>query len=141
MYLAKKVLKCSVFCRDIIFGRLQKDINHNELNMILEIDSSNIIAVLVKNTSKNDQQILQYKRIRDLAKALERRIPTMLTYCDMLSIDAFRTAFQENVIMRENELLINRFSEIEYKIERLLPSNSIISLIEELNQSLNEENP
>ena len=63
--------------------------------MILELDSSNIIAALIEQHHDNENHALQCKRVMALAMELEKQIPTLLTYCDMLSIDAFRCAFND----------------------------------------------
>lgn len=108
--------------------------------MILEIDSSNIIATLIEQHGENENHQLECRKIMYLAMELEKRIPTLLTYSDMLSIDAFRSAFNKNVELSQGTLLIERYSEIRYKVERLLPSNNLATLINDINSLLNEKN-
>lgn len=108
--------------------------------MIVELDSSNIIAVLLKQNSDKEQHTVRYKRIRDLAQELEKRIPTLLTYSDMMSIDAFKSAFYDDIVLEEHTIRINNYGKLKYRMNCFLPNKKVISLIEELNSLLDETN-
>ena len=108
--------------------------------MVVEIDSSNIIAVLLNQDNEKEQHIVRYKRIRDLAQELERRIPTLLTYSDMMSIDAFKCAFYDDIILEEHMLRVNNYKTLQSSMNCFFPNRKLISLIEELNKSLDETN-
>ncbi|HJH70398.1 MAG TPA: hypothetical protein OIM39_04790 [Bacteroidaceae bacterium] len=101
-----------------------------------EIDSSNIIAALVKGKDA-DYITLSYNQIYDVAIHLESMIPTLLTTYDLLSIDAFRCSFNHNVIMEEHQLVINNFKEIKYRLNKLLPPEKITELIIEFSKEEN----
>lgn len=93
-----------------------------------EIDSSNIIAALVKE-NLNNNITLSYRQIREVANLLELNRPTLLTTCDLVSIDAFRCSFIHHVIMEEHQLVINDFKEIQGRLNKLLPSKEITEVI------------
>lgn len=94
-----------------------------------EIDSSNIIAALVEDKEDVDKLTLSYRRISEVAERLEMIKPTLLTTYDMMSIDAFRCSFAHYVIMEEHQLVINNFKEIQWRVQKLLPSNEITNII------------
>lgn len=108
--------------------------------MIVELDSSNIIAVLLNQDSEKEYHLVKYKRIRDLALELEKRIPTLLTYSDMMSIDAFKSVFCDDIILEEYTLRVNNYNKLKNRLNCLLPNKKIIALIEELNTQLDETN-
>lgn len=93
-----------------------------------EIDSSNIIAVLVNN--KTQARIkLSYKQIRTIALDLERAIPTLHTTYDLLSIDAFRCSFLHEIEMTSHDLTIKNSPVLQSRIQRLIPSKEITEMI------------
>ena len=93
-----------------------------------EIDSSNIIAALVKDKADNNL-IVSYHQIRDVANSLESILPTLLATYDLMSIDAFRCLFIDHVKMGNNHLTINNLKEIQGKLNKLLPSQEITEFI------------
>lgn len=93
-----------------------------------EIDSSNIIAALVKNIAENNFT-LSYHLIRKIANRLEATRPTLLATYDLMSIDAFRCSFTHHVIMEEHQLVISNLNEIQGRLNKLLPSKDITNII------------
>lgn len=108
--------------------------------MIIELDSSNIIAVLLNQDSEREFHLVKYKRIRDLALELEKRMPTLLTYSDMMSIDAFKSVFSDDIILEEYTLRVNNYNKLKNRLNCFLPNKKIIALIKELNTLLDETN-
>lgn len=107
--------------------------------MVVEIDSSNIIAVIAKQNVHKERLSLNYGLIRRLASELERQNSYILTTCDMVSIDAFRCAFKEHVIMEHSELIINEVKFVSNRIQRFLPPVDITSKLEDIYTSIDEE--
>lgn len=109
--------------------------------MVVEIDSSNIIAVIAKQNKNKDRLSLNYGLIRRLAVELEKANSYILTTCDMVSIDAFRCAFKDYVIMDHSELIINEAMYVSNRIQRFLPPVDITNKLEEIYISVYEEDP
>lgn len=97
--------------------------------MINEIDSASIIAAITNDMLELETIHVKFENIRRVAFELERVKPTLLVTADRLSIDAFRCAFVENVFFEHNDLIINNFQEIQWRIQNLLPSKEITRLI------------
>lgn len=93
-----------------------------------EIDSSNIIAALVKDEADKNCT-LSYLQIRKIANRLEELLPTLLTTYDLVSIDAFRCSFVHHVTMEKHQLVISNLQEIQGRLNKLLPSKEITEII------------
>lgn len=108
--------------------------------MAIEIDAPELIAYYAILHSDEDRIIISYDSIRKLSAKLEELYRNVLTYCDMVSIDSFRCAFPKHVKMNELELEIENFKSIQSRIERLMPSDEVIEMINQINiDKFNEE--
>ena len=107
--------------------------------MVVEIDSSNIIAVIAKQNEHKDRLSFNYGLVRRLAVELEKKNSYILTNCDMVSIDAFRCAFKDHVTMGHSELIINEVKYVSNRIQRYLPPVNITNQLEEIYISVYEE--
>ncbi len=98
--------------------------------MPIELDSTEVIAYMVhKNESCNSFE-LKYKEIRDICEYVENIKTNVLTTSDLISIDAFRCSFPNNVVMKEESLVIEDILSIKRKMERLMPRKDITDLID-----------
>ena len=97
-----------------------------------ELDSSCIIAALIEYSDDIKEINLSYHHIREVACRLERLKPTLLVTCDMLSIDAFRCSFSQNVVMETNQLVISDFGMIRCQLKKMLPSKDITDIIQNI---------
>ena len=105
--------------------------------MIHEIDSSNIIAVMLSSKKTLDTVTLSYASIRKIADSLEKINHSYYTTTDLISIDAFRCSFSKYVVMHDKELVIRNFEEIHNKLTRLLPSEEIVESIKRIQRTDN----
>lgn len=102
--------------------------------MYVEIDSTDIIAFLItKSNFLNDFEI-PFSRIYHLAKVIESENEDILTFCDRVSIDAFRCAFISNVTIEHSTIKICNVRNIRTNVERLLPPQRILDLLENINK-------
>lgn len=108
--------------------------------MPIELDSTEVIAYMVHKWSNGNQYELKYKEIRDICEYVENIKSNVLVTFDRISIDAFRCSFPKNVVMMDDHLVINNLSSIKNKIERLMPSEDIIKLIDQYYLIKDEEN-
>lgn len=99
--------------------------------MFIEIDSTEIIAFLIKENGYNDFEI-PFTRIRHLAEVIEAEHKDILTFCDGISIDAFRCAFSSNVKMEQSSITIYNIRSIRSNVERLLPPQRVIDLLKDI---------
>lgn len=102
--------------------------------MFVEIDSSDIIAFLINDSGFCDDFEIPFSRVLHLAKVIESENEDILTFCDSVSIDAFRCAFSSNVVIEHSTIRISNVQNIRPNIERLLPSQRIIDLLEDINK-------
>lgn len=98
--------------------------------MIVEIESTEIIAYSLLKHVENDCLELSYSEIWKRAAILEENITSVRSECDMISIDAFRCRFPTHVIMNDHAIVVRNIREIESDIRRLLPNNEIIELLD-----------
>lgn len=98
--------------------------------MIVEIESTEIIAYSILRQIEEDYLELSYSDIWERAALLEENIPSVRSECDMISIDAFRCRFPMHVNMNEHALEVRNIKEIESDIRRLLPNTEIIELLD-----------
>lgn len=98
--------------------------------MIVEIESTEIIAYSLLRQIEDDYLELSYSDIWKRAAILEDSIASLRSECDMISIDAFRCRFPKHVKMNEHALVVRNIREIESEIRRLLPNNEIIELLD-----------
>lgn len=102
--------------------------------MYVEIDSTDIIAFLIKKSGFSNEFEIPFSRILHLAKVIESENEDILTFCDSISIDAFRCAFTSNVVVEHSTLKIYNIQKIRPNVERLLPPQRIMDLLEDINQ-------
>lgn len=109
--------------------------------MIIEIESTEIIAYYASIQKRVEEDfILSYQKIREICEKLEIKDTRIQTCYDMISIDAFRCSFPDNVVMERNQLVIKKMSDIRSNLSRLLPPKDIIEMIEQINKCKNEKN-
>lgn len=117
------------------FGRSKQKI------VIIEIESTEIIAYYASNQKRiKGNLILPYQKIREICEKLEINDVRIQTCYDMISIDAFRCSFPDNVVMERNQLVIKKISDIQSQLSRLLPPKEIVEMIEQINKCKNEKN-
>jgi hypothetical protein len=102
--------------------------------MYVEIDSTEIIAFLINKSNCSHKFEIPFSKIQKIAKVIESENQDILTFCDSISIDAFRCAFTSNVIVEDSTIIIEDIQIIRSNIERLLPSQRIIELLEKINK-------
>ena len=90
--------------------------------MFVEIDSTDIIAYLIKKNDFNNDFEIPFSQILQLAKKIESENEDILTFCDSISMDAFRCAFTSNVVIEHSTIRIFNVHDISPDVERLLPS-------------------
>lgn len=113
----------------------------NESTVIIEIESAEIIAYYVSIQERIEGDfVLPYQKIREICEMLEKKNARIQTCCDMISIDAFRCSFPDNVLMERDQLVIKKISDIHSNLSRLLPPKSIVEMIEQINKCKNEKN-
>lgn len=98
--------------------------------MIIEIESTEIIAYSLLKHVENEFMELSYSDIWKRAAILEDNITSVRSECDMISIDAFRCRFPMHVTMNDHALEVRNIKEIESDIRRLLPNTEIIDLLD-----------
>lgn len=108
--------------------------------MPIELDSAEVIAYMVHKWAKGNQYELKYKEIRDICECVENIKSNVLVTFDRISIDAFRCSFPKNVVMMDDYLIINNLLSVKNEIERLMPSEDIIKLIDQYYSIKDEEN-
>lgn len=102
--------------------------------MYVEIDSTDIIAFLIIKSGFSNEFEIPFSRILHLAKVIESENEDILTFCDSISIDAFRCAFTSNVVVEHSTVKIYNVQKIRPNVERLLPPQRIMDLLEDINQ-------
>lgn len=100
--------------------------------MAYELDSSEIIAYLIKHKMAMDSLSISYNKIYELGKKMEELIPSLQVTCDIMSIDAFRCEFSSYVEMRGSELKIRHLHEIYGRIRRYVPEPDLELKMNEL---------
>ena len=100
--------------------------------MTYELDSSEIIAYLIKHQRAKDNLSISYNKIYELGKKMEILMPSLQVTCDMMSIDAFRCEFSSYVEMRGSELKIRHLHEIYGRILRYVPEPDLELKMNEL---------
>ena len=99
--------------------------------MPIELDSTEVIAYMVHKRANSNLYELKYKEIREICEYVEGIKSNVLTTFDLISIDAFRCSFPKNVVMMDESLVINNLLSVKKEIERLMPSEDIIDLIDQ----------
>lgn len=98
-----------------------------------ELDSSEIIAYCLDQELEKDQFEISYEKIQAIGQEMEKRMPSLQVTYDMVSIDAFRCEFCDNVVMLDDYLRINRVKEVYTRIARFIPephiANHIYSIV------------
>lgn len=102
--------------------------------MFVEIDSTDIIAFLIKKSGFCNEFEIPFSQILHLAKVIESENEDILTFCDSISIDAFRCAFTSNVVVEHSTIKICNVRKIRLNVERLLPPQRIMDLLEDINK-------
>lgn len=102
--------------------------------MFIELDSTDIIAFLIKENGFDDDFIIPFSRICHIAEVIESENKDILTFCDRVSIDAFRCAFSDNVKIEHSNITIYNIGAIRSNVERLLPPQRIIELLAEIEE-------
>lgn len=102
--------------------------------MYVEIDSTDIIAFLIKKSGFSNEFEIPFSQILHLAKVIESENDDILTFCDSISIDAFRCAFTSNVVVEHSTIKIYNARSIRPNVERLLPPQRIMDLLEDINK-------
>ena len=102
--------------------------------MYTEIDSTHIIAFFIKKSGFSNEFEIPFSQIHHLAKVIESENEDILTFCDSISIDAFRCAFTSNVVIEHSTIKICNVRKIRPNVERLLPSQRIMDLLEDINK-------
>ncbi|GAB6976411.1 hypothetical protein JCM15124A_13180 [Prevotella falsenii] len=102
--------------------------------MYVEIDSTDIIAFLIKRSGFSNEFEIPFSLIHHLAKVIESENEDILTFCDSVSIDAFRCAFTSNVVVEHSTIKIYNARKIRTNVERLLPPQRIMDLLEDINK-------
>ena len=100
--------------------------------MFTEIDSTDIIAYLLKDYVSVEDYSIPLSRIRQLADAIETEHKDILVTCDMMSIDAFRCAFSSNVKVENACIVISDVSSIQTRVKRLLPPREVVDIFDEI---------
>lgn len=100
--------------------------------MFIEIDTTDLIAFLIKKSDFSDFIQIPFSKVFYLGKTLEFENEDILVSCDAISIDAFRCIFPSNVIVEESVIKIVDTHKIRHVIERLLPSQRIMDLFEDI---------
>lgn len=85
----------------------------------------------------NDFEI-PFSKILHLAKAIESENEDILTFCDSVAIDAFRCAFASNVVIEHSTIKISNARNIRSNLERLLPPQRIMDLLEDIKDKYEE---
>ena len=106
--------------------------------MFVEIDSTDIIAFLIKKSDFCNDFEIPFSKILHLAKAIESENEDILTFCDSVSIDAFRCAFTSNVVIEHSTIKISNAHNIRSNLERLLPPQRIMDLLEDIKDKYEE---
>ena len=102
--------------------------------MYVEIDSTDIIAFLIKRSGFSNEFEIPFSQIHHLAKVIESENEDILTFCDNISIDAIRCAFTSNVVVEHSTIKIYNARKIRPNVERLLPPQRIMDLLEDINK-------
>lgn len=102
--------------------------------MFVEIDSTDIIAFLIKESDFSNDFEIPFSKILHLAKTIEYENEDILTFCDSVSIDAFRCAFTSNVVIEHSTVKISNIRNIRSNLERLLPPQRIMDLLKDINK-------
>ena len=102
--------------------------------MYLEIYSTDIITYVIKRIGLSNEFEIPFSLIHHLAKVIESENEDILTFCDSVSIDAFRCAFTSNVVVEHCTIKIYNARKIRTNVERLLPPQRIMDLLEDINK-------
>lgn len=108
--------------------------------MYTEVESSDIITFLLNQYQEKEMLKIPYHDIFEYANALEKRNEDVITFCDMMSIDAFRCELRPHVIMESNYLVINDISSIRNRVNRLLPRPEVMEKLTMIFENNNEKN-
>lgn len=101
-----------------------------------EIDAVEIIAAITSYVSGLQTLSINIENIMRVAAELEKHKPTLNACADLMSIESFRRLFHDNVSCGQSVITIDDFQDVQWRIQKLLPSNDITELIHSIYKSL-----
>lgn len=101
--------------------------------MILELSATEIIACFVEKYASNRKPkniaTIKIQKVQGIALQLEKEMPTLLTYCDMVAIEDCKYEFGDSVTINASSIKISDVQKLESRISRFLPESNIYKRI------------